>query len=196
MSINVFNCLIKHGQLGDTHIEVVICFSGKGASLRSCSPSSFCRAIQISRLPWYILWRWWQSLCNKKHRQTCTVCFLRSILLPQFGIRNLKNTSMILLSFRRKAPWSHTSRGWPRNQNIHRWKEIYQNKLNCLVSSIEYPTSAAGLLSKKQYAPNAEIRFMMKLVTDLCRECTIWAVFFRRSLIVSMMYLLRSIILS
>lgn len=64
------------------------------------------------------------------------------------------------------------------------------------MSSIEYPTSAAGLLAKKQYAPNAEIRFMMKLVTDLCRECTIWAVFFRRSLIVSMLYLLRSIILS
>ena len=81
MSINVFHCLTKNGQLGDTHIEVVICFSGKGASLRSCSPSSFFRAIQISRLPWYILWRWWQSLCNKKHRQTCTVFFLRSILL-------------------------------------------------------------------------------------------------------------------
>ena len=46
------------------------------------------------------------------------------------------------------------------------------------MTSIEYPTKAAGLLSKKQYATNAEIRFMMKLVTDLCRERTIWAVFF------------------
>ena len=35
----------------------------------------------------------------------------KTIKLPQFGIRNLKNTSMILLSFRCNAPWSYTSRG-------------------------------------------------------------------------------------
>ena len=49
---------------------------------------------------------------------------------------------------------------------------------------------------KKQYAPKAEIRFMIKLLTDLWRECTICAVFFSMSLMVSIMYLLRSIILS
>ena len=38
-------------------------FYAKGVSLRSCSPSCFCRAIQIGRLLWYILLRWWLSLC-------------------------------------------------------------------------------------------------------------------------------------
>lgn len=60
---------------------------------------------------------------------------------------------------------------------------------------MQYPCNAFGLLSKKQYAPNAEIRFMIKLLTDLWRECTICAVFFRMSLMVSIMYLLLSIIL-
>ena len=41
---------------------------------------------------------------------------------------------------------------------------------------MQYPCNAFGLLSKKQYAPNAEIRFMIKLLTDLWRECTICAV--------------------
>ena len=61
---------------------------------------------------------------------------------------------------------------------------------------MQYPCNAFGLLSKKQYAPKAEIRFMIKLLTDLWRECTIYAVFFSMSLMVSIMYLLRSIILS
>ena len=60
---------------------------------------------------------------------------------------------------------------------------------------MQYPCNAFGLLSKKQYAPNAEIRFMIKLLTDLWRECTICAVFFSMSLMVSIMYLLLSIIL-
>ena len=59
---------------------------------------------------------------------------------------------------------------------------------------MQYPCNAFGLLSKKQYAPKAEIRFLIKLLTDLWRECTICAVFFSMSLIVSIMYLLRSII--
>ena len=57
---------------------------------------------------------------------------------------------------------------------------------------MQYPCKAFGLLSKKQYAPNAEIRFMIKLLTDLWRECTICTVFFSISLMVSMMYLLRN----
>ena len=40
---------------------------------------------------------------------------------------------------------------------------------------MQYPCNAFGLLSKKQYAPKAEIRFMIKLLTDLWRECTICA---------------------
>ena len=59
---------------------------------------------------------------------------------------------------------------------------------------MQYPCKAFGLLSKKQYASNAEIRFMIKLLTNLWRECTICAVFFSMSLMVSIMYLLRSII--
>ena len=51
---------------------------------------------------------------------------------------------------------------------------------------MQYPCKAFGLLSKKQYAPNAEIRFMIKLLTDLWRECTICAVFFSISLMVSL----------
>jgi len=34
---------------------------------------------------------------------------------------------------------------------------------------MQYPCNAFGLLSKKQYAPNAEIRFMIKLLTDQWR---------------------------
>ena len=59
---------------------------------------------------------------------------------------------------------------------------------------MQYPCNAFGLLSKKQYAPKAEIRFMIKLLTDLWRECTICAVFFSISLMVSIIYLLRNII--
>ena len=59
---------------------------------------------------------------------------------------------------------------------------------------MQFPCNALGLLSKKQYASNAEIRFMIKLLTNLWRECTICAVFFSMSLMVSIMYLLRSII--
>ena len=51
---------------------------------------------------------------------------------------------------------------------------------------MQYPCKAFGLLSKKQYAPNAGIRSMIKLLTDLWRECTICAVFFSISLMVSM----------
>lgn len=50
---------------------------------------------------------------------------------------------------------------------------------------MQYPCNAFSLLSKKQYAPKAEIRFMIKLLTDLWRECTICAVFFSMSLMVS-----------
>ena len=52
---------------------------------------------------------------------------------------------------------------------------------------MQYPCNAFGLLSKKQYALKAEIRFMIKLLTDLWRECTICAVFFSMSLMVSIM---------
>ena len=34
---------------------------------------------------------------------------------------------------------------------------------------MQYPCNAFGLLSKKQYAPNAEIGFMIKLLTDQWR---------------------------
>ena len=51
--------------------------------------------------------------------------------------------------------------------------------------SIQFPCSACGLLSKKQYAASAAIILMMKLLTDLCLECTSCAVFFSMSLIVS-----------
>ena len=53
---------------------------------------------------------------------------------------------------------------------------------------MQYPCIALGLLSKKQYAPKAEIRFMIKLLTDLWRECTICAVFFSMSLMVSTLH--------
>ena len=42
-----------------------------------------------------------------------------------------------------------------------------------MVFSIQYPSSACGLLSKKQYAASAAIILMMKLLTDLCLECTL-----------------------
>ena len=53
---------------------------------------------------------------------------------------------------------------------------------------MQYLCKALGLLSKKQYAPKAEIRFMIKLLTDLWRECTICAVFFSLSLMVSTLH--------
>ncbi len=56
--------------------------------------------------------------------------------------------------------------------------------------------NASGLFSKKQYVANAEQRFIMKLCIGLCRECTRFAMFFNNSLMHSMMYLFRSIILS
>ena len=42
-----------------------------------------------------------------------------------------------------------------------------------------------GLLSKKQYAPKAEIRFMIKLLTDLWRECTICCIIYMNIFIIS-----------
>ena len=54
---------------------------------------------------------------------------------------------------------------------------------------------ASGLLSKKQYAVSAEQMFMMKLCTERCLECTMFALFLSKSLMHSMTYLLRSIIL-
>ena len=45
-----------------------------------------------------------------------------------------------------------------------------------------FSCKALGLFSKKQYAPNADMRFIMKLPTERCLECTIWAVFLSRSL--------------
>ena len=53
---------------------------------------------------------------------------------------------------------------------------------------MQYLCKALGLLSKKQYAPKAEIRFMIKVLTDLWRECTICAVFFSMSLMVSTLH--------
>lgn len=65
MSINIFPLSHQVGTIGRHAYSNHICFPAKGASLRSCSPSSFCRAIQIGRLHWYILRRWWQSWCQK-----------------------------------------------------------------------------------------------------------------------------------
>lgn len=45
-----------------------------------------------------------------------------------------------------------------------------QNKASCFVSSIQTPVKALGLLSKKQYAPRAAMRFMMKLFIERCLE--------------------------
>ena len=73
--------------------------------------------------------------------------------------------------------------------------KIHANSCNCLDSSI-CTDSASGLFSKKQYAANAEHRFMMKLCTDLCLECTRFALFLSSSLMHSMMYLFLSMILS
>lgn len=52
--------------------------------------------------------------------------------------------------------------------------------------------NACGLFSKKQYAANAEHRFIMKLCIGRCLECTRLALFFNNSLIHSMMYLFRN----
>ena len=46
-----------------------------------------------------------------------------------------------------------------------------------------FSCKALGLFSKKQYAPNADMRFIMKSPTERCLECTIWAVFLSRSLL-------------
>ena len=78
---NIFHLSHQAGTIWRHAYSNYICFSAKGASLRFYSPSCFCRAIQIGRLLWYILRWWWQSLCQNIHRQTCPVCFLRSILL-------------------------------------------------------------------------------------------------------------------
>ena len=56
--------------------------------------------------------------------------------------------------------------------------------------------SASGLFSKKQYAANAAQRFMRKLCTERWREWTRLALFLSSSLIHSIIYRLRSIILS
>ena len=63
MSINVFPLSHQAGTIWRHACSSHTCFSAKGASLQSCSPSCFCRAIQIGRLLWYILLRWWLSLC-------------------------------------------------------------------------------------------------------------------------------------
>ena len=63
MSINVFPLSHQVGTIWRHTCSSHICFSAKGASLQSCSPSCFYRAIQIGRLQWYILLRWWLSLC-------------------------------------------------------------------------------------------------------------------------------------
>lgn len=68
--------------------------------------------------------------------------------------------------------------------------------MSCFVSSMQYPNSACGLLSKKQYAASAAIILIMKLFTDLCLECTSCAVFLSMSLIISTIHFLRSMILS
>lgn len=54
----------------------------------------------------------------------------------------------------------------------------------------------SGLLSKKQYAPSAAIRFIRKLLTDLCLECTRFPLSLSKWLMHSMIYLFLSIILS
>ena len=63
MSVNVFPLSHQAGTIWRHACSSHTCFSAKGASLRFYSPSCFCRAIQIGRLLWYILRRWWQSLC-------------------------------------------------------------------------------------------------------------------------------------
>lgn len=63
MSINVFPQSHQVGTIWRHTCSSHTCFSAKGASLQSCSPSCFCRTIQIGRLLWYILLRWWLSLC-------------------------------------------------------------------------------------------------------------------------------------
>ena len=63
MSINVFPLSHQAGTIWRHACSSHTCFSAKDASLQSCSPSCFCRAIQIGRLLWYILLRWWLSLC-------------------------------------------------------------------------------------------------------------------------------------
>lgn len=73
--------------------------------------------------------------------------------------------------------------------------KLFLNSFNCLLSSMA-TGNASGLFSKKQYVANAEQRFIMKLCIGLCRECTRFAMFFNNSLMHSMMYFFRSIILS
>ena len=92
-------------------------FSAKGTSLQSCSPSCFCRAIQIDRLLLYILRWWWQSLCQNIHRQTCPVCFLRSILLLIFYNSTTFWYDLICLNWQ--------SYGW--NVTIKNFRSIYNN---------------------------------------------------------------------
>ena len=65
MSINVFPLSHQAGTIWRHACSSHTCFSAKGASQQSCSPSCFCRAIQIDRLLWYILRRWWKLLCQK-----------------------------------------------------------------------------------------------------------------------------------
>ena len=65
MSINVFPLSHQVGTIWRHTCSSHTCFSAKGASLQSCSPSCFYRTIQIGRLLWYILRRRWQSWCQK-----------------------------------------------------------------------------------------------------------------------------------
>lgn len=42
----------------------------------------------------------------------------------------------------------------------------------------------AGFFSKKQYIAITDNKVAMKLLKERCRECSIWAIFFRSSLTV------------
>ena len=96
MSINVFPLSHQTGTIWRHACSNHICFSAKGASLQSCSPSCFYRAIQNRPITMVHPTTMVAIVMpNAIHRQICSVCFLRSILLlflklliPQFGIRN------------------------------------------------------------------------------------------------------------
>ncbi|MGG6550287.1 UNVERIFIED_CONTAM: hypothetical protein NY100_33305, partial [Prevotella sp. 15_C9] len=50
--------------------------------------------------------------------------------------------------------------------------------------------------SMKHHTPKAYTKFILKFVADVWRECTIWAVLFRKSLMAYVMYLLPGDIIS
>ena len=55
---------------------------------------------------------------------------------------------------------------------------------------------ACWLFSKKEYAISPAMRFVMKLLNDLCLECSTWQMFFNSSLMVSITDRFRNRILS